>query len=145
MMRKIFPALLHREDGSAVIEFALLGPVFLAMFMGVLQVGIGMQNYNALRGLSGDVARHAVVTYQTGVRPSTSTLETWAETRASSAPYGLTAAQFNASVATAATQRVTGATEYTITLTYTVPTFLAFIGIQDIPLSYTRPVFVVTS
>lgn len=144
-MRQIFHDLLRRQDGSAVVEFALLGPAFLAMFMGVLQVGIGMQSYNALRGLSGDVARHAVVTYQTGVRPNVGTLETWAETRASAPPYGLTAAQFNAQIAAATPQRVTGATEYTITLTYTVPTVLSIIGIDDIPLTYTRPVFVVSS
>jgi Flp pilus assembly protein TadG len=145
MMRKTLSALLRRQDGSAVIEFALLGPVFLTMFMGVLQVGIGMQNYNALRGISGDVARRAVVTYQNGTRPNTATLETWAETRAAAAPYGLTAAQFNAAISSAATQRVTGATEYTITLTYTVPSVLGIIGMDDIALTYTRPVFVVTS
>ncbi|MBP6363711.1 MAG: pilus assembly protein [Novosphingobium sp.] len=144
-MRQIFLALLRRQDGSAVVEFALLGPIFLGLFMGVLQVGIGMQNYNALRGLSGDVARRAVVTYQTGVRPDTGTLETWAENRAAAAPYGLRAAQFNAQISSAATQRVTGAIEYTITLTYTVPTLLSVIGVDDIPLTYTRPVFVVTS
>lgn len=144
-MRQIFLALLRRQDGSAVVEFALLGPIFLGLFMGVLQVGIGMQNYNALRGLSGDVARRAVVTYQTGVRPDTATLETWAENRAAAAPYGLRAAQFNAQISSASPQRVTGAIEYTITLTYTVPTLLSVIGVDDIPLTYTRPVFVVTS
>lgn len=144
-MRHILSSLRCRQEGSVVIEFALLGPVLLVMFMGVLQVGLGMQNYNALRGLSGDVARYAVVNYQTGVRPNTETMENWADARASAPPYGLTAAQFSSSITTAGAQRVAGATEYTITLTYAVPTVLGIIGIPDIPLTYSRPVFVLSS
>jgi Flp pilus assembly protein TadG len=144
-MRKLLPSLLRREDGAAAVEFALLGPAFFTMFLGVMQVGIGMQNYNALRGISGDVARYAVVNYQTGVRPNTDTMEDWADDRAVAAPYGLADARFTAVIAPVTPSRVTGASEYSITLTYNVPTVLGMIGVPDIPLTYTRPVFVVTS
>ena len=60
-MTRLFKRLAHDLQGSVAIEFALIGPVFLTMFLGVLQIGIGMQNYNALRGISADVARYAVV------------------------------------------------------------------------------------
>jgi hypothetical protein len=43
----------------------------------------------------------------------------------------------------AATQRVSGATEMTLTLTYNIPTFLSIVGIGEIPLTFTRPIFVV--
>jgi hypothetical protein len=47
-------------------------------------------------------------------------------------------------VSLAGTQRVPGATEYTMQLQYNVPTFLGFIGVGEIPLTFTRPIFVVT-
>jgi Flp pilus assembly protein TadG len=39
--------------GAVMVEFALIGPALLAMLFGVLQFGLGMQNYNALRSISG--------------------------------------------------------------------------------------------
>ena len=56
-------ALLQRlrrnSDGSAVVEFAMLGGLFIAMLLGVFQVGIAMQSYNAMRSMTADVARYA--------------------------------------------------------------------------------------
>ena len=37
----------------------------MAMMLGVFQIGIGMQNYNAMRSVASDVMRYAVVNYQT--------------------------------------------------------------------------------
>lgn len=59
-------ALLRQKQGSVVTEFALLAPTILALMLGVLQIGIGMQNYNAMRSVASDVMRYAVVNYQTG-------------------------------------------------------------------------------
>ena len=64
MIRKLVLSLGANQTASAAVEFALIGPLFLTMFMGVMQVGIGMQNYNALRSISADTARYAVVNYQ---------------------------------------------------------------------------------
>lgn len=145
-MRRLHLRRLRRNaDGSVIVEFALLAPLFIGLFMGVLQIGVGMQNYNALRGVAGDVARYAVVNYQTDTRLTTSQLEDYANGRATTAPYGLVRGRFTATIALAATQRVTGATEYTMSLRYTVPTMLNVIGIDEIPIRYSRPIFVVAS
>jgi Flp pilus assembly protein TadG len=130
-------------DGSVIVEFALLAPLLIGMFMGVLQVGIGMQNYNALRGASADVARYAVINYQTNNRLTTSQLQDYANGVATQAPYGLTRSRFTVTINTATTQRVTGAVEYTMTMRYTVPTMLSLLGVSEIPLTYARPIFVV--
>lgn len=144
-MSKFLSRLRGDRQGSVAIEFALIGPVFITMFLGVLQIGIGMQNYNAMRGISADVARYAVVNYQTANRLTTSQLEDYARSVAAAPPYGLTRNRLTASVALATTQRVAGATEYTMTLDYTVPSVLGIMGMRDIPLSFDRPIFVVAS
>jgi Flp pilus assembly protein TadG len=138
------PNIRRDREGSVVIEFALIGPVLLAMLMGVLQIGLGMQNYNALRGISAETARFAVVTRQADGTVSTTSLENHADSLAVAPPYGLAAARFQSNVSLAGTQRVPGATEYTLQLQYNVPTFLGFIGVGEIPLTFTRPIFVVT-
>ena len=143
-MQRLLSRLRRNRDGSVAVEFALVGPILLGMLMGVLQIGIGMQNYNALRGISADTARYAVVNYQTANRLTTSQLENYANGLAAGPPYGLVRSRFAVSISPAATQRVTGATEYSMTVTYNVPTMLGLFGISEIPLSYSRPIFVVT-
>ena len=143
------PALLERlkrnQAGSVIVEFALIAPVLIGMFLGVLHIGIGMQNYNALRSVSGDVARYAVVNYQTNNRLTVSQLQDYANGIATQPPYGLVRSRFMATMTAATTQRVIGATEYSLTLTYNVPTLLGVLGIDEIPITYTRPVFVVAT
>lgn len=144
-MRRLATRFSRSQTGSVAVEFALIGPALIGMFLGVLQLGIGMQNYNALRGISADVARYAVVNYQTANHLTTSQLEDYANGRASNAPYGLVRSRYAVTIATATEQRVAGATEYTVTMTYRVPTMLAIFGIQDVPLSYSRPIFVIAT
>jgi Flp pilus assembly protein TadG len=143
-LTRLLARLLRDSGGSVVIEFALIGPVLLAMLMGVLQIGLGMQNYNALRNISADTARFAVITRQTGDPITTTALENHADGIAAASPYGLAAARFQSTATLAGTQRVDGATEYTLQLQYNVPTFLGFIGVGEIPLTYNRPIFVVS-
>jgi len=144
-MRQLIHRIRNSDKGSVAVEFALIGPAFIAMFMGILQIGIGMQNYNALRGVSSDVARYAVVNYQTSNRLSASQLQDYANGRASAPPYGLARTRFSAAINVATTQRVAGTTEYTMRLTYRIPSFLGVIGLGEIPLTYSRPIFVVSS
>jgi Flp pilus assembly protein TadG len=144
-LSQLLSSLRRDSDGSVAVEFAIVGPVLITMFMGVLQIGVGMQNYNALRGISADVARYAVVNYQTANRLSTSQLQAYASGIASAPPYGLVNNRFQATISTATTQRVAGATEYTVQVTYRVPSVLGIIGIAEIPLTYNRPVFVVNA
>ncbi|MDL2358278.1 MAG: TadE/TadG family type IV pilus assembly protein [Pseudomonadota bacterium] len=146
MIKNLVSALLPDQTASAAVEFALIGPAFLAMFLGVMQVGIGMQNYNALRSISADTARWAVVNYQTGNQKTAIQMQQKATDLAAAAPYGLEASpRFTAFVSSPTTQRVAGATEFRITLTYQVRTLLSVIGIGEIPLTYTRPIFVIPS
>lgn len=145
MIRKLVLSLGANQTASAAVEFALIGPLFLTMFMGVMQVGIGMQNYNALRSISADTARYAVVNYQRSNLLTPIQLQTYASNAAKAPPYGLENARFVAFVSTPSTQRVAGATEFQIRLTYRVRTWLGVIGIGEIPLTYTRPIFVIPS
>ena len=144
-MRRMISQLRRDCSGSTAIEFALIGPAFIAMFMGVLQIGVGMQNYNALRSVSADVARYAVVNYQTNNHLNIAQLQTYANGIASAAPYGLVRDRFSVEITVAATQRVVGANEYNMHMSYDVPTFLTIFDMDDIPLTYDRPVFVISS
>jgi Flp pilus assembly protein TadG len=135
--------LLRRTDGSVAIEFAILAPVLITMLFGVLQIGLGMQQYNALRSIAAETARYAAVERQKGVAYNATDVANRARTIATGAPYGLLGTRLTTSAPTATTQRVTGATEYTLTITYNTPTFLGIMGMSDIPITFTRPVFVV--
>lgn len=138
-------ALAHRlkadARGAVAIEFALLGPAFIVMLLGVLQVGIGLQNYNALRNTSADVARYAMVQYSTGNRLSNSQLRSIALSTARRAPYLLQSERMSVTVTNAATQRVSGATELTLTINYRIPSLLSSMGLEGPLITYTRPVF----
>ena len=142
MMKKFISALMLYQTASAAVEFALIGPLFLTMFMGVMQIGIGMQNYNALRSISADTARYAVVNYQRGNQLTAIQLQTYASNVAQAPPYGLQSTRFVSFVSTPITQRISGATEFQIRLTYRVRSWLGLIGIGEIPLTFTRPIFV---
>jgi Flp pilus assembly protein TadG len=131
------------SGGSVAIEFAILAPVLITMLFGVLQVGLGMQNYNALRSVAAEAARYAVVERQKNVTYVASDVQAIARTIATGAPYGLHGTRLTVTCANAATQRVTGATEMTLTLRYNVPSFLSIMGMGEIPITFTRPVFVV--
>lgn len=150
MIRK--PALLQalRRDsaGSVAVEFALIGPAMLAMMLGVLQFGIGMQNYNALRSVTAEVARYAVTDAQDAaarsnmtLRDTNTQLEQYAREVAADAPYGLQASRLTATITSIPT-RVDGASERRIELRYNIPSVLTVIGINAIPVTYTQTVFI---
>jgi Flp pilus assembly protein TadG len=141
-MRRLL-SLRKNSSGSVVIEFAILAPVLVTMLMGVLQIGLAMQNYNALRSVAAEASRYAVVQRQKSATLVASDVATQARTVAIAAPYGLKTARLTVACTNAATQRVSGATEMTLTLSYNIPTFLGIIGISEIPISFSRPVFVV--
>lgn len=126
--------------GVTVVEFALAAPVLMLLVMGVLQLGIAMQNYNALRDLSADVARYALVEHQTGNVLAPSQLRIYAIARATGAPYLLNAQRVDALV-TVPEQRVPGVRELQLTVSYQVESFMDFAGIEMPFLTYTRPIF----
>ncbi|MEO7550194.1 MAG: TadE/TadG family type IV pilus assembly protein [Croceibacterium sp.] len=123
-----------------MIEFAILAPAVIAMMLGVLYVGMALQNYNALRGLSADVARYAMIQYARGNRMNDAQLQTYALSVGDGAPY-LFDSTLRAVVGDAANQRVSGATEKTLTLTYQIPTLVESLGLRGPQISFARPVF----
>lgn len=143
MMKRFFHRLSSDRSGSVVIEFALIGPTLIAMLFGVLQIGLAMQNYNALRSASADAARYAVVNYQALNNLNDTQIAARARSLAVSPPYGLISANLTVSLQTATTQRVAGATEKTLSLTYNIPTVLSIIGFGRIPITYNRPIFLI--
>lgn len=147
-MKHLLHTLGADRSGSVVIEFALIGPTMIAMLFGVLQMGLAMQNYNALRGISADAARYAVVDSQSTTQASTrlndTQIEAYARNLAVHAPYGLIAQNVTVRLTTPATQRVTGATEKLLEIQYRIPSVLTIIGIDNIPISYSRPIFLIT-
>lgn len=130
--------------GGVALEFALVGPALIAMLMGVLQVGIGMQNYNALRNVSAEVARYAMVQYATDNVLTNGQLNAYAYNIAESSPYLLKNDRLVAHVTDAATQRVNGATEKTLTMEYRIPSLLEPFGLKGPSIAYSRPLFLTT-
>lgn len=138
----------HDTGGSVMVEFALIAPAMLGLMFGVFQFGLGMQNYNALRSISAEVARYAVINAQDAaahsdmtMRDTNTELQDYAREIATVPPYGLQDSRFTVTVTSVPT-RVDGASERTINLQYNVPSMLTVIGIDSIPVTYSRPVFI---
>jgi len=127
---------------STLVEFAMLAPVFILLLIGMLQIGIQIQNYNAVRNLASDGARYAVVQYQKGIKNSTSSIETWIRARAISGQYSLNTDRLGVAVSQPLTgSQIAGTTEMDINVTYAAPNFVPQIAASALNLSYTRPVF----
>lgn len=141
-MSRIIARILRDERGATAVEFALLGPVMITLMLAVLQVGIALWSYNSMRSIASDIARYAVVNYQGNNKLTTTQIQTYARSTAISTPYGLTDANLSISVVTATTQRVSNATEMTMTINYSVPTIASIVGMGNIPMTYSRPIFV---
>ena len=143
-MTALLKALRDDVTGSAIVEFAIVGPALIMMLLGVLQIGVGLQNYNALRNASSEVARSAMIQYSSGNRLTNDQLNALAYSAAEASPYLLKSSRLTAAVTDAATQRVTGATEKTLVMTYRIPSMLESLGLSGPEISYTRPLFLTT-
>ncbi|WP_310531583.1 TadE/TadG family type IV pilus assembly protein [Novosphingobium sp.] len=143
MIKRRANCIVRDSSGSVAIEFALLIPVLITMMLGVFQIGITMNSYNAMRSAAADISRYAVVQYQTGSYRDTNDLTTTARTMATSAPYMLDTSRLTISVSRPVTQRVAGTTELSVSIRYNAPSVMNLIGVSDIPLSYSQPVFLV--
>lgn len=142
-MRK--PAILLRplddRRGSAVVEFAILAPTFIAMLIGIFWVGIQMQQYNALRSIAADVNRYAVVEYQKENKLDAGQIEDVARAVAVKVPYQLSGESFDATV-TEGTSEVSGAKMFTLSMDYTPPNFLDYLGINPINMTFDQDIYV---
>ena len=131
--------------GGTAIEFALLGPVFIGLLIGVLQIGIGMQAHNAVRSVVAESARQAVVQYQTSNEISEAVMEAQTLSIATGDVYRLDPGAIEVNVDPVTPSRVQGAREFTITVDYQVPTVLNLMGWDSPEISHSRPVFVIDS
>jgi Flp pilus assembly pilin Flp len=132
------------RSGAAAVEFAMIAPFLITGMLGVFQVGIGMQNYNALRAVSAELGRFTVVNYQTGNRVTNTLIRLRGRAIASAAPYNLKIERLEVIVSNVATPRIAGTEEKTIELRYRVPTMLSVANVKDVPLNYTRTVVLPT-
>lgn len=143
MTRRSFIGRMLRDSRAAsAIEFALLAPVFFALMFGVVSVGIYMQNYNAIRSLASDAARFAAVEYQKNNAMSETTLEDNIEAMGVASPYNLSDALLTVDVAEVTPSRVNGAREFDLDITYDLPDIIGGTSIDNITLTYSRPLFV---
>lgn len=140
-MRKTGTLMLRDISGSAAIEFGLLAPVFIAMLVGVLQVGDWMQSYNAMRNSIADTARNVSVEYQTDNRLTDVQIAQYGLATATTAPYLLNTDNVTIDVDQPAVQRIAGARELELTITYEMSSFLEVVGISGPTVSYSRPLF----
>ena len=129
------------ESGATVVEFGLLLPVILGSFLGVLQVGIAMLDHNSLRNVSAETSRWVLVQYQNNNQIDMDLMENHGREIAPNS--GLDPAKFDIDVTQPATQRVAGATEMQIAVTYQVTSVLPFLGFNSFTASYTRPLFLI--
>lgn len=127
--------------GSTIIEFAILAPAVVTLFLGILQVGMWMQSYNALRSLAADTGRYVAIKYQKGETMANIDMALWAK------DYGRDHYRFRyddlvPDVSDATNQQITGVTEKTLTLTYKYKTYLSVLGVGDANVTFKRPIFV---
>lgn len=138
-------SLARSENGSVVTEFALLAPLFLTLVIGILQVSVYMQNYNAVRSAVSDSARHVVVEYQKSNEITDDQIRSVIRGVAVNPPYMLDTDRLDIQVSRAGTSRVAGATEIDVDLAYQLEDWLPFVEIPGTRLTYSRPIFVVES
>ena len=130
----------NNESGSVLVEFALLAPAYMTLLMGVFQVGAWVQNYNAVRNLTADGARFAVVQYQRGNALTTVQMESYLRARGIGDTYHLNTDRLGTTV-TQETSRIAGVTEMSIRISYAPPDWLAFVDGETLTIVYERPVF----
>lgn len=137
---------LWRDSRAAsAVEFALLAPLFFGLLFGVVQVGIYMQNYNAIRSVASDAGRFAAVEYQKKNKITETTIEDNVQSLAVSAPYFLSAAQLTVDVTEVSPSTVNGAREFDLDITYALPQLTGGYRIDALTLTYSRPLFVLNS
>ena len=139
-MTRLFKRLAKSRSGAAAVEFAIIGPFLITAMLGVFQIGLGMQNYNALRAVSAEMARYTLINYQSGNPIDNTLIRLHGRALAKDPPYNLHSDLLEVTVTTAATPRLADTIEKTIALRYRVPTMLSIINFKEVPLEYTRTV-----
>ena len=140
--------LLRDRTASMAIEFAVLAPAFFAMFIGLFQVSVYLQNYNAVRSLASDAVRAVTVAYQKDNKLTPGQIESIMLGMAVNTPYMLDTDRIDINVedvtADGTKDQVAGATRYDVNIVYVEEDWLPFVDLPDLSLNYSRPIFVVS-
>jgi Flp pilus assembly pilin Flp len=134
-------SLVRDTRGAAMIEFAILGPIIIALLVGVLLMGLQLQSYNALKSIAYDVNRYTVVEYQKSNDMTTEQVRQIALATARSSPYLLSTDNFSV----AAVEKdigMTGAKEIEVTMTYRPPALLGGLKIGMPKMSQVQAIIV---
>jgi Flp pilus assembly protein TadG len=142
-MRTLLDQIRTSETGATAVEFALAAPIALTMMLGVLQIGIAMQGYNALRGMVGDVARHTVVQYSTGVDLADEQIAADAVARATTAPYLLDGQNLIVNVQSAASSGIGGVKQIDVTVSYSVRSIIPGFDADQFPMTLEKSIYVI--
>lgn len=133
--------LIASNRAAATIEFAILAPVIFSLMLGVLQIGLHMHDYNAIRSVASETARYTIVEFQKGNDLTDEQIETKAAAFAVNAPYLLTSDNLDV-VASRPTTDITGTIKVNIQVNYTPTSLLNVIGIGAPTMTVNRPVYV---
>ena len=133
------------ECGSTIVEFAMLAPVLITMMVGIFQVGVMVQNYNAVRSVAADIARHAMIQFTVGQPMTETAMGDYGTGIAEAAPYFMSDSRLHVSVTPVTTPQVASTIEKTLTITYRVPSFIESFGLRGPTISYSRPIIVTDS
>ena len=128
--------------GSAAVEMALAGPLFLILLLGVFIAADYLQTHNALRSASSDTARQVIIAYQRDNDLTEAQIEEIARGVAVGVPYGLDTDQLAVRVTFDASPRVSNAQEIDVRYVYTMESFVPLVPMPAMNMTYERPVFV---
>ncbi len=142
---RILHRLIADRTGAMAVEFALLAPLLFTMMIGIFQVGVFMQNYNAVRSLASDTGRYVMVEYQKGNNVNDTDIQSVARSFAVNAPYLLDTNRLTVTATTQGTSRITGAKEISVNFNYQLEDFLPFVTLPGTNVTYSRPIFVVNN
>lgn len=143
IMRNLLRQIRKSETGASAVEFALAAPIALILMVGVIQVGIAMQGYNAIRSMVGDLARHTVVRYSTGVDLADDQIEADAMARATAAPYLLNADNLVIDVQSAESSGIGGVKQIDVTVSYAVRSIIPGLDADQFPMTLEKSIYVV--
>lgn len=140
MRANFFGRLRSDVAGATLLEFALLAPLLISMMIGVLQVGVWVQAYNAVRNIVNDTTRFAMVEYQRGNKISDEAIENRALELAGSGKYNLDESLFLPRVSTKSTE-VNGIKQRKLAISYRAPEFMPLISTVAPNISYSRDLY----
>lgn len=119
----------------------MLLPFIFAMIIGVIQMGLQMHGYNAVRSVAAETARYVIIQYQNRTLVSMNQITDKAEAIAANAPYGLDLNNMQVTVTDPASG-IAGTKKFSIQITYQPMSILGFVDYQAPPVTVVRPVFV---